>query len=140
MTAQSTDQTFGSDQRAAREVAPPLAVFDLARELERLAAEPPGHDAGRATITLARADRLRVVLTRVRAGRELGAGDTDGALTVLVHDGTVSVIRNGAVERAGPGQLLVIDRGAAWRLTADTDAALVLVLAWPGSEQVAPGS
>jgi quercetin dioxygenase-like cupin family protein len=140
VTAPLTDQTHGSDQRGARDVAPPLAVFDLARELERLAAEPPGHDAGRATITLARADRLRVVLTRVRAGRELGAGDTDGALAVLVHDGTVSITRNGAAKRAGSNQLLVIDRGAPWRLVAETDAALVLVLAWPSTEPVAPGA
>jgi quercetin dioxygenase-like cupin family protein len=140
VTAPLTGQTHGSDQRGARDVAPPLAVFDLARELEWLASEPPGHDGGRATITLARADRLRVVLTRVRAGRELGAGDTDGALAVLVHDGTVSVTRNGAVERAGPNQLLVIDGGASWRLIADTDAALVLVLAWPAGQHEEPGA
>lgn len=135
VTAPFSEQTSGSDQRPSRDVTPPLAAFDIRDELARLAAEPPGNDSGRSTVTLARANRLRVVLTRVQAGRELGGRDTDGALAVLVSDGTVTVSRAGAVERAGPEQLVVVDRGAPWRLVADTDASLLLVLAWPDTEE-----
>jgi redox-sensitive bicupin YhaK (pirin superfamily) len=129
-TPEATD-TSGTDRRPARMLTAPLARYDLAEELRRLGSEPPGNDQDRATITLARAGTLRVAVSRLTAGSELGGDDTEGALAVVVLGGSVTVEHDGAAERAEADQLVVIDRGGPWSLTAETDAALLLAVSWP---------
>lgn len=137
MTQPDTTSTRGSDQREGRRVDMPFARFDLADELGRLGAEQPGHDRERQTITLARAGMLRLVLTRASAGAEFGADDVDGALALVVLDGTLTVRRAGATERASVNQVVVIDGGSAWRALPETDVAVLLVMAWPDDREPA---
>ena len=137
MTQPDMTTTRGSDQREGRRVDTPLARFDLADELRRLAGEPPGHDRERQTITLARAGRLRLVLTRAASGAEFGADDVDGALALIVLDGTLSVRRAEATEQASVNEVIVIDGGTPWRALPETDVAVLLVMAWPDDRQPA---
>ncbi len=137
MTHPDTTTTSGSDQREGRRVETPFARFDLADELGRLAGEPAGHDGDRQTITLARAGLLRLVLTRAKAGAEFGADDVDGALALVVLDGTLTVRRAGATEQASVDQVVVIDRGSAWRALPESDVAVLLVMAWPDDREPA---
>lgn len=135
MAQPDTRTTSGSDQRDARRVEAGFGHFDLATEIARLADEPAGHDQDRQTITLARAGLLRVVLTRAAAGVELGGDDTEGAIALVVLEGTVTVRRDGETAIAERDQLVVIDRGRPWRAVPDTDASLLLVLAWPDDRE-----
>src|SRR3954468_22714752 len=76
------EQTGGTETRESRSLNEPLMAFDLASELEALRAEPAYRDNGRTSKTLARSGPLRLVLTAVRAGSELGAEQPDGPVAV----------------------------------------------------------
>ena len=76
-----------------------------------------------------------MVLTRAAAGVELGGDDTEGAIALVVLEGTVTVRRDGETAMAERDQLVVIDRGRPWRAVPDTDASLLLVLAWPDDRE-----
>lgn len=129
MTA-SRSGTSGSDQREARTVTASLDRFDLRSELERLADEPLGND-DRATITLARSGPLRLVLSRLPDGGELGSREAEGALAIVVLDGDVQVERDGETVRAEADQVVVVAGGRPWRARAAAGASLLVAAAWP---------
>lgn len=129
MTTPRMTETSGSDQRDSRIVEVPLATFDLADELHRLAGEPDGNDQHRATATLARTGPLRLVLSRIAAGSDLGGRDGDAALAIVVLDGRIEVSRGGETQTAGPDQVVLVDGSRPWRAVAHSDAALLIAVA-----------
>jgi quercetin dioxygenase-like cupin family protein len=124
-------ETSGTDTRAGRGLEQALMRFDLAEQLENLAAEPPGNDPDRQTITLAKTGSFRVVLTALAAGTEIGGDETHGALSILALRGAVALIRGDRAERLEPEQVAIIDRGGPWRARAEEDSALLLTVSWP---------
>jgi hypothetical protein len=80
---------------------------------------------------------LRLVLTRAAAGAEFGADDVDGALALVVLEGTLTVRRGGATEQASVNQVVVIDRGDPWRALPETEVAVLLAMAWPDDREPA---
>jgi quercetin dioxygenase-like cupin family protein len=123
--------TSGTNTRAGRDLDHALMRFDLAEQLASLADEPRGNDQDRQTITLAKTGSFRVVLTTLEAGAQIGGEETNGALSILALRGAISLTRGDRVERLGPEQLAVIDRGGPWRARANEDCDLLLTVSWP---------
>src|SRR3954454_18839471 len=90
------EQTGGRENPEARRLDAPLMAFDIASELQALRAEPAYRDNGRTSKTLARSGPLRLVLTAVRAGTELGAERPDGPVAVEVLEGRLAADGGGA--------------------------------------------
>jgi ferric-dicitrate binding protein FerR (iron transport regulator) len=124
------EQTGGSETRESRSLDEPLMAFDLAAELATLRAEPAYRDNGRTSKTLARSGPLRLVLTAVRAGTEMGAERPDGPVAVEVLEGRVAADAGtdgaGDGRQLGPGSVAWFAGERAWHLHMDDDAALLL--------------
>jgi hypothetical protein len=124
------EQTGGSETRDSRSLDEPVMAFDLRSELEALRAEAAYRDNGRTSKTLARSGPLRLVLTAVRAGTELGAERPDGPVAVEVLEGRVAADggADGATEgrQLGAGSVAWFGGDRAWHLRADDDGALLL--------------
>ena len=132
------DVTTGTDTRPARPIHRPLLAFDLAGEIEQLAAEPAWAEHGRTSKTLAKMPSFRVVLTMIRAGGSIGDDDVYAPLSVQVLGGEVRVAHAGEPIEVGAGGLAWLEAGPDWRVTAVEDAALLLSISWPPERSVEP--
>jgi quercetin dioxygenase-like cupin family protein len=120
--------TSGSDSRPARPLHRP-AFVDLAEEGRRLRSEPEWRDGERNAVTVATTNRMRIVLTALRAGSELGNVEIDDTLTVQVMDGRLAVEIDGVDESLRAGQLATIEGAGSWRVAAETDSLVLLTSA-----------
>ncbi len=141
------ERTTGSDTREPRPLNAPLLAFDLSSELDALRSEPEYREYGRSSKTLARSGPLRLVLTAVRAGTELGADRPDGPVAVEILEGRVAADgRSGApgasdqgagggaastggtppTEQLAAGSVAWFGGDQAWHLRMDDDGALLL--------------
>jgi hypothetical protein len=127
MTPTEPGETTGTPSRPARTLAAPLLHFDLADELDRLGREPAGHDGDRATVTLATSGSFRLLLMRCRAGAEVGSDELRGAIGIVALSGSAEIAVGDERRGLSTNQLVVVD-AVRWRLTAATDAALLLTL------------
>jgi hypothetical protein len=118
------ERTGGSDTRQPRTLDAPLLAFDLGSELEALRAEPEYHDYGRSSKTLARSGPLRLVLTAVRAGTELGAERADGPVAVEVLEGRIAT--GPGDDAVSAGSVAWFGGEGSWHLRVDDDGALLL--------------
>jgi len=132
------DVTTGTDTREPRPIQPQLRGFDLAREIEQLAAEPAWAEHGRTSKTLAKSPTFRLVLTLLRAGGEIGDDDVWSPLAVQVLGGEVVASQAGQDVHVGAGGLAYFDTGPGWSVTARDDAALLLAVTWPPERTVEP--
>ncbi len=125
--------TSGSDSRAARDLFNPL-VLDLASEAATLFDEREWAERDRNSRTIASTERMRITLTAMRGGAQLGSEGTDDTLAVHVLRGTVSVEVEGQSVDLREGQLATIPQPGGWRLSAADDSLLLLTVALgPGS-------
>lgn len=131
------ETTSGSDTRDARTLNAPGMAFDLAAELEVLRNEPGYTDFGRSSRTLARSGPLRLVLTAVRAGTDLGAQVAEGPLAIHVLEGNITSRRDGTDTSLAAGTVAWLSAGGAWSVRALRDAALLLSVA--GDDGGVPG-
>src|SRR3954469_13477555 len=122
------EQTGGSETRESRSLDEPLMAFDLAAEVATLRAEPAYRDNGRTSKTLARSGPLRLVLTAVRAGTEIGAERADGPVAIEVLEGRVAADSrgDGRADGLGAGSVAWFRGDQAWHLRAVDDGALLL--------------
>jgi len=123
------EHTGGSGTRESRPLDAPLMAFDIASELQALRAEPAYRDNGRTSKTLARSGPLRLVLTAVRAGTELGAERPDGPVAVEVLEGRLAADGGGGREggrQLGAGSVAWFGGDRAWHVRMDDDGALLL--------------
>jgi quercetin dioxygenase-like cupin family protein len=104
-------------------------VVDLGRAARELMAEPAWSTSDRNAETVATTDRMRITLTAVKAGAELGSEMTDDTLAVHCLEGQVAVVIDAAEATLGPGQLATIEEPRGWRLTALADSLLLLTSA-----------
>jgi hypothetical protein len=120
--------TSGTDTRPARDLAEPV-VIDLGREAETLWNEPQWNEGDRNSRTVSTTERMRVTLTALRGGAELGNRGTDDSLTVQVLRGSVSLELAARGIDLGEGQLAAVPQPGPWRLRAAEDALLLLTVA-----------
>lgn len=120
--------TSGSDTRPSRDLAEPQ-VLDVAAEAQSLFDEPEWGERDRNSRTIARTERLRITLTALRAGSEIGSDSTDDTLAVQVLRGRATIDAGGGATEVREGQLGTVPEAGTWRVRADEDALLLLTVA-----------
>lgn len=126
--------TSGSDTRPSRDLAEPL-VLDLAEEAGTLFDEPEWGDRDRNSRTIATSQQMRITLTALRSGAELGNEGTNDTLAVQLLRGSATLDVDGMQTELRQGQLASVAQPGTWRLAATSDALLLLTVALgrPGS-------
>jgi quercetin dioxygenase-like cupin family protein len=125
--------TTGSDTRPARPLLRPVLV-DLEREAATLLAEPEWADRDRNSRTVATTDRMRIVLTALRAGAELGSSDTNDTLAIHALRGQILLRIDDADVELRAGRLATVEGPREWTVRATTDALVLLTVALSGYE------
>ena len=120
--------TSGSDTRPSRDLAGPV-VIDVADEAGTLFDEHAWAERDRNSRTVATTERMRITLTALRAGAEIGAQTTDDTMTVQVLRGSVSLRGGGQATELVEGQLATLEQPSGWQLNATDDALLLLTVA-----------
>jgi len=135
MDDRSTDgaygATSGTDQRDSRSLMEGLMVFSLRLEIDMLRNEDQYRNGDRSSLTLAKEIDFRALLSVMRPGATLDEQDGDARASIHVIEGGVTLVVGGESAELGEGQLAVVDAGRPWTITAATDCAVLLTLAWP---------
>ena len=121
-------QTSGTHVRPPRDLAEPV-VIDLGSEAATLFDERQWSEGDRNSRTVSTTERMRVTLTALRSGAELGNEGTDDTLAVQVQRGRVSLDVAGRSTDLAEGQLAVVPQPGGWRLRATADTLLLLTVA-----------
>jgi hypothetical protein len=136
----STTRTHGSDQRPPRDLHVAFRGFDVGDLAARLIAEPAFATDGRNSETVHDDGRVRVLVSVVAAGREIGAERNDGYVTLSMIQGAGSLAR-GAVDATwlGSGTTAILAPGASWSMRAD-DTSVLMAYFWApdDSDRAAP--
>jgi quercetin dioxygenase-like cupin family protein len=104
-------------------------LIDLESEALMLYGEPEWAERDRNSRTVATTDRMRIVLTALRAGAELGSVETDDTLAVQALRGDLRLTVDGAEVDLHPGQLATVEEPRDWAIRATSDALLLLTVA-----------
>ena len=83
--------------------------------------------------TLLRTADMRIVLMILERGTRLTEHDVDGASTIQILDGRVTVSLLGTSIDLASGQVLAIERRVRHSLVAIVDSAILLTIAWAPS-------
>lgn len=131
MSTSPYDDTSGSSTREPRTLMDRLMTFSLASEIATLRDEPQYSDGDRNSRTLAKHVDLRVLLSVLRSGATLDEHHGDARMTIHVLDGSLVLQVDGQTTEAVAGTVAVVDKGRPWILTANSDAAVLVTIAWP---------
>jgi quercetin dioxygenase-like cupin family protein len=123
--------TSGTESRDARPLMEGLMIFGLRGEIEALRAEQPYQDGDRNAATLAKEVDFRVLLSVLRAGATIDEQDGDARASIHVLEGRASLRMEGEASDLEASDIAVVDAGRPWFLTAGSDCAVLLTLAWP---------
>lgn len=124
-------QTSGTEVRPGRDLAEP-AVIDLGREAQTLRDEPQWTDGDRNARTVSTTERMRVTLTALRDGAELGGEGSDDTLAVQLLEGGATLEFAGRTLDLSAGRLATVPQPGPWRLRADGEALVLLTVALDG--------
>lgn len=116
-----------------RSLAGPLLTFDLEQQRSELQREEAYQRSGRASRTLVKSGRLRVVMTAVAKGALIGTHQADSPITVHVLQGHISY-RTDRTQDLRAGQLLFFGPGDANDITAIEDSLLLLTISARGDD------
>jgi quercetin dioxygenase-like cupin family protein len=108
-----------------------LLVFPIPLEIAALRDEPQYVSGDRSSRTLAKEVDFRALLSVLRPGATLDEQDGDARASIHVLEGGASLLVGDESAELGEGQLAVVDAGQPWVLTAVTECAVLLTLAWP---------
>jgi quercetin dioxygenase-like cupin family protein len=111
---------------------------DLKRESETLFGEPEWAERDRNSRTVATTDRMRIVVTALRAGAELGSREMDDTIAVQALQGDLRLTIDGADVDLRAGQLATIEDPGDWTIRATSDALLLLTVALGGDRPGTP--
>jgi quercetin dioxygenase-like cupin family protein len=103
----------------------------LRDEIESLRADLRRTSGGRAAKTLAKSEELRVTLIVLKDGTVLDPQATAGGASLEVLDGRVRVQADGEALEVTQGDLVVLSANLREPITALSDAALLVTVAWP---------
>ena len=120
--------TSGSDTRPPRPLLRPVRI-DLDDEAQSLRAEPEWQTTDRNSRTVATTDRMRIVLTALRRGAEIGNAAVDDTLAIQVLDGRVTAEVDGVAVNLDPRGLTTIEGPSSWRVRAEADSLILLTSA-----------
>jgi quercetin dioxygenase-like cupin family protein len=123
--------TSGTESRDARPLMEGLMIFGLRDEIEGLRAEAPYAEGDRNAATLAKEVDFRVLLSVLRSGATLDEQDGDARASLQLIEGEATLRGDGEDSQMTAGDIAVIDAGRPWFLTAQSDCAVLLTLAWP---------
>jgi hypothetical protein len=130
-----TTRTHGSDQRPPRDLHVAFRGFDIGDLAARLSAEPAFQTDGRNSETVHDDGRVRVLVSVVAAGREIGAERNDGYVTLSMVQGTGSLARGTEdVTRLSSGTTAILAPGAPWSLCAE-DTSVLMAYFWAPGDQ-----
>lgn len=119
--------TSGSDTRPPRALRRPVLI-DVGDEASTLLEEPEWTSGDRNSRTLAMTERLRIVLTALRAGAELSSEESNDTLAVHALRGDLELRVDGLDLELQAGQLAAVEEPREWRVRAATDALLLLTV------------
>lgn len=111
-----------------RPLAGPMLSFELADQIAQLRSDPSYARTGRLGRTLAKSGRLRLVLTVLEGGVEVGTHHADGPMTIHTLEGAISFQVNGERHELRQGQVLYFGSGEAQQIRAIERTALLLTL------------
>ncbi len=134
LTVVQCAQTTSRPERETHVITAPLLTFDLPTELDRLRHERPYVEGDRNGKTLVKEDRHRVVLVALKAGARFDEDDPRGYMTLVVHEGRVSVAVDDGETAIGAGQVAVLGHGQCWSGKALEDSAVLMNFSWPPAE------
>ncbi len=107
----------------------PMITFSLRDEIAKIKAGPQWAASGKTAITLARSDRLRIVLALLGRGKSLEEHAAEGAITVNVVEGAIRFITPDERVELSAGALLSLHGGIRHSVEALEDSAFVITLA-----------
>jgi quercetin dioxygenase-like cupin family protein len=126
--SQQKPVTSGSATRPARTLRRPVLI-DLGGEAASLLDEKQPESRDRNSRTVATTDRVRITITALEAGAELGSEESDDTLVVQALRGRLVLSVDGMDVDLREGQLATVEEPAGWRLRATTDSVLMLTVA-----------
>ena len=106
----------------------PFVRNDLAREIDRLKAEPAWHDGDWNAITLTKRVGLTLVLTVLRQGAVLREHRAHTAVALHVISGRMALRAGDQSLELGPGEVVTMEPGLAHAGEARADTAFLLTL------------
>jgi len=118
----------------SRPLAGPLLTFSLAEQLRDLRAEDSFSRSGRAGRTLAKAGRLRLVLTAMRTGNVIGTHQAESPMTIHVLEGHIRYRAADGEHELREGEVLFFGPGDAHDITAQSDSALLITISAIGQD------
>lgn len=122
--------THGSDQRPPRELWHGLQTLDMAELSARLGAEPAFGSDGRNSRTIHDDGVVRVGVSVVAAGREIGAERSDRYVAMSIVEGTGRLSRGpDDWSTVNAGQVAIIAPGSSWTFEA-TELTVFIALYW----------
>jgi quercetin dioxygenase-like cupin family protein len=126
----SAARTHGSDQRPPRDLHVAFRGFDVGDLAARLSAEPAFRTDGRNSEMVHDDGRVRVLVSVVAAGREIGAERSDGYVTLSMIQGTGWLTR-GTKDATWlrSGTTAILAPGASWSLYAE-DTSVLMAYFW----------
>ncbi len=101
--------------------------INLSDELSKLRAR----EVDVSSNTLLKTDTLRIVLIALRAGAKLHRHHADGRLSLQVLEGKVDFSAQNEQYQLTAGMLIGLDAKVLHEVIAQTDAVLLLTIAWP---------
>jgi quercetin dioxygenase-like cupin family protein len=128
---------MGANMQTGREhevgnLAAPLLIFDLEREIQQLRSEgrwQSGHTAK----TLVKLADFRVVLVVMKAGGRLEKHQTAGRISVQTLAGQINFKTAEQSVVLSADQMLTLERDIPHDVEAVIDSAFLLTIAWPGT-------
>jgi quercetin dioxygenase-like cupin family protein len=120
--------TSGSGTRPSRTLRRPVLI-DVAEEAATLLEEPQDPDRDRNSKTIATTDRMRITLTALRAGAEMGSEETNDTLAVQALAGELALSVDGMDLELRDGQLATVESPSPWTIRATTDAVILITVA-----------
>jgi len=112
-----------------------VALLDLPRWAEHLRQSPTWRDGDRASSMLLRQPPVRVLLTALRSGADIGSDGAQETVLVLILSGAASVEWHGVTGSVGQGQVALVPAGGGWRIASEAPETVVLSVFWgtPGT-------
>lgn len=113
-----------------------MVQLDIADELNKLRTR----ETDVSSTTLLKTDTQRIVLIALRAGAKLHRHHADGELSLQMLEGKVEFNAENAQCQLAQGMLIALGARVLHEVTAQTDAALLLTIAWPHAQNTAEQS
>jgi quercetin dioxygenase-like cupin family protein len=105
------------------------AIVDLGSEASSLFDAPASGPRDRSSRTVISSDRMRITLTSLDAGAEMGSEGNDDTLAVQLLRGAARLDVAGGSDDLRPGQLAALADPGEWRLVASEDSLLLITVA-----------